>query len=160
MQKPTFDPGLTQQYGGPLHRVINPDGTFNVIRKGTDWRDVNPYLHLISIPWGRFLGTVLVGYIIVNTLFAIIYYLLGPGALHGPDASGRGIERFLQCLFFSSQTLTTVGFGAIAPSSRLANLIAALEALTGLLGFAVATGLLFGRVSSRRPRESVSARMR
>jgi inward rectifier potassium channel len=57
------------------------------------------------------------------------------------------VDRFLQCIFFSSQTLTTVGFGAVAPASPGANIIAAFEALVGLLGFAVATGLLFGRVS-------------
>jgi inward rectifier potassium channel len=158
MQKPTFDPGLTQQYAGPLRRVINPDGSFNVLRRGTSWRDVNPYLHLISISWTHFLGTVLAGYILVNTVFASIYYLLGRTALNGPDSSGSGVDRFLECFFFSAQTLTTVGFGAIAPATKSANLVAALEALTGLLGFAVATGLLFGRVSRPSARIGFSER--
>jgi inward rectifier potassium channel len=147
MQKPTFDPGLTTQYEGPLTRVINPDGSFNVLRKGTSWRDVDPYLHLVSISWVRFFTTILVIYTLVNSLFALVYYEMGPGALSGPAGYAQGLDRFLQCLFFSSQTLTTVGFGALAPASKLANILAALEALTGLLGFAVATGLLFGRVS-------------
>ena len=30
MQKPAFDPGLTQKYTGNFRRVINKDGTFNV----------------------------------------------------------------------------------------------------------------------------------
>jgi inward rectifier potassium channel len=147
MQKPTFDPGLTQQYAGPLRRIINPDGSFNVLRRGTDWRDINPYLHLVSIPWPWFFGTVLLGYVFVNTLFAIVYFLLGPGALQGRLGGDGASARFLECIFFSSQTLTTVGFGALAPHSPAANIIAAFEALCGLLGFAVATGLLFGRVS-------------
>jgi inward rectifier potassium channel len=142
MQKPSFDPGLTQKYDGPLRRVINPDGSFNVLRRGTNWRDVNPYLHLVSISLAKFFGWILLLYVLVNSLFAVVYYLLGPGALTN-ETSGR----FFKCFFFSSQTLTTVGFGAIAPVSPAANLIAALEALCGLLGFAVATGLLFGRVS-------------
>jgi inward rectifier potassium channel len=145
MQTPSFDPGLTQKYDGPLRRVINPDGSFNVIRRGTNWRDVNPYLHLVSISWTQFFGWVLLGYVLVNSLFAAVYFLLGPGALtRGLDHAGG---RFLQCFFFSSQTLTTVGFGAIAPATPAANIVAAFEALAGLLGFAVATGLLFGRVS-------------
>ena len=147
MQKPTFDPGLTQQYAGPLTRVINPDGSVNVLRKGTSWRDVNPYLHLVGISWVRFFGTILLFYTLANTVFALIYYEMGPGALSGPAGHAEGMDRFLQCVFFSSQTLTTVGFGALAPASKPANILAALEALTGLLGFAVATGLLFGRVS-------------
>jgi inward rectifier potassium channel len=147
MQTPSFDPGLTQKYDGPLRRVINPDGSFNVLRRGTNWRDVNPYLHLVSIPWTQFFAWVLLGYIVVNSLFATVYFLLGPGALtRGLDPS-HSTSRFLQCFFFSSQTLTTVGFGAIAPATPAANIVAAFEALAGLLGFAVATGLLFGRVS-------------
>jgi len=147
MQTPSFDPGLTQKYDGPLRRVINPDGSFNVIRRGTNWRDVNPYLHLVSISWARFFGWVLLGYILVNSLFATVYFLLGPGALSRGLQLDHSAGRFLQCFFFSSQTLTTVGFGAIAPATPAANIVAAFEALAGLLGFAVATGLLFGRVS-------------
>jgi inward rectifier potassium channel len=147
MQTPSFDPGLTQKYDGPLRRVINPDGSFNVLRRGTNWRDVNPYLHLVSIPWTRFFLWILLSYVLVNSLFAGVYMLLGPGALTGRPGTDQASSRFLQCFFFSSQTLTTVGFGAISPVSPAANIVAAFEALCGLLGFAVATGLLFGRVS-------------
>jgi inward rectifier potassium channel len=158
MQKPTFDPGLTTKYDGPLLRIINPDGTFNVERRGTNWRDVHIYLQLVSIPLTQFFGVVLLAYALVNTLFASIYFMLGPGALVGNDAAFRATDRFLRCVFFSSQTLTTVGFGAIAPISPAANLVAALEALIGLLGFAVATGLLFGRVSKPSARIGFSER--
>jgi inward rectifier potassium channel len=102
---------------------------------------------LVSVPWSQFFGLVLLAYVLVNSLFAGVYFLLGPGALAGNVNLHNAPGRFLQCVFFSSQTLTTVGFGAIAPASPAANLVAAFEALCGLLGFAVATGLLFGRVS-------------
>ncbi len=146
MQTPSFDPGLTQRYDGPLRRAINPDGSFNISRQGTTWRDQNPYLSLVSTSWPRFLPGSFSPMSLINCIFALIYFLLGPGTLAG-GASVAASDRFLQCFFFSSQTLTTVGFGAIAPATHGANLVAALEALTGLLGFAVATGLLFGRVS-------------
>jgi inward rectifier potassium channel len=120
---------------------------FNVLRRGTNWRDVNPYLHLVGVPWTQFFAWVLLGYVLVNSLFAAVYFLLGPGALTRGLEPSHAIGRFLQCIFFSSQTLTTVGFGAIAPATPAANIVAAFEALAGLLGFAVATGLLFGRVS-------------
>jgi inward rectifier potassium channel len=154
MKTPNFDPGLTQQYTGPLRRAINKDGSFNVLRRGTSWRDVHPYLHLVSMPWPAFFGLLLLGYVIVNLAFAVVYYLLGPDALHSPMPGGRFINGF----YFSSQTLTTVGFGSIAPKSHAANLVAAFEALTGLLGFAVATGLLFGRVSRPSARIGFSER--
>ena len=56
MEKPSFDPGLTQQFTVPLRRVINQDGTFNVHRRGTTWRDFHPYLHLINLGWTGFSG--------------------------------------------------------------------------------------------------------
>src|SRR5271166_4611355 len=143
MQTAKFDPGLTQQYSGAMRRAINKDGTFNVLRHGTGWRDVHPYLHLVSIPWPAFFSVLLLGYISVNIIFAIAYWMLGPDALQG----GLTASRFFNCVYFSSQTLTTVGFGSIAPRSHTANVLAAFEALIGLLGFAVATGLLVGRVS-------------
>ena len=50
MRKPTFDPGLTQKFEGPLRRVVNKDGSFNVHRRGASWRDFHPYLHLVLEP--------------------------------------------------------------------------------------------------------------
>ena len=58
---------------------------------------------------------------------------------------GGSYENFLQCFFFSFQTFTTVGYGHIAPRGDLLSLIAALEAMTGLMIFAIITGLLYGR---------------
>lgn len=157
MQKPTFDPGLTQQYAGNLRRIINHDGSFNVQRRGTDWRDTNPYLEMVSTTWPRFFGVVILFYALTNTIFASIYFALGPDAISISDPA-MGYGRFAQCFFFSSQTLTTVGFGVLAPRTEAANLVAALEALCGLLGFAVATGLLFGRVSRPSARIGFSAK--
>jgi inward rectifier potassium channel len=145
MQKPTFDPGLTTKYDGPLRRIINPDGSFNVLRQGTNWHDVHPYLYLVSVSWSNFFGLVLLAYILINFVFATIYYSLGPDALLA--GAPTGYDRFFECIFFSAQTLTTVGFGAVSPRTAGANTVAALEAMVGLMSFAVATGLLFGRVS-------------
>ncbi len=146
MAKPTFDPGLTQQYTGLLRRAINKDGSFNVSRHGAGWRDIHPYLHLISLPWPSFLALVFAAYLAVNTIFALLYYSLGPGHLVGGDAP-RNFDRFLNAFFFSAHTLTTVGYGNIAPGAISSNILAVIEALIGLLGFALATGILFGRFS-------------
>jgi inward rectifier potassium channel len=146
MQNPAFDPGLTQKYTGNLRRVINKDGTFNVRRRGATWRDFHPYLHLINLGWVPFFGVLFLGYLVVNTLFALAYFALGPGHLMGADASTQA-GRFFNDFFFSAHTLSTVGYGSISPKSFESNIVAALESLVGVLGFAVATGLLFGRIS-------------
>ena len=43
--------------------------------------------------------------------------------------------------------MTTVGYGSVSPIGFGANLIAAMGALTGLMSFALGTGLLFARFS-------------
>jgi inward rectifier potassium channel len=158
MSKPTFDPGFTNQVSGVLRRAINRDGTFNVQRRQTRWRDFHPYLYLITIPWLPFFGLIFATYFIVNVGFAILYLMLGPSALLGSQAQ-TGWERFLDSFFFSAHTLTTVGYGSLAPRGTGPNLLAALEALMGLMGFAVATGLLFGRVSKPSARIGFSEKM-
>ena len=158
MEKPTFDPGLTQKYIGALRRTINKDGTFNVHRRGTTWRDLNAYLYLINVPWPVFLGIVFAAYLAVNTLFALIYFSLGPNQLQGAAAPTE-LAHFLNSFFFSAQTLTTVGYGVISPKGAAASTVAALEAMVGLMGFALATGLLFGRVSRPSARIGYSEKM-
>ena len=158
MQKPTFDPGLTQQYTGNLRRAINKDGTFNVRRRGATWRDFHPYLRLIDMGWVPFFGVLFMGYLVVNTLFALAYFWLGPGHLLGADASTAG-GRFFNDFFFSAHTLSTVGYGSISPKSLGSNIVAAMESLVGVLGFAMATGLLFGRVSRPSAKIGFSEKM-
>jgi inward rectifier potassium channel len=60
------------------------------------------------------------------------------------------VNEFIDVFFFSSQTFTTVGYGRIAPVGFMASLVATFEAFLGLLTFAIATGLFYGRFS--RPR--------
>ena len=146
MKKPAYDPGLTQKFAGPVRRIINQDGTFNIRRSGTTLRDFHPYLQLINMSWPAFLATLFLGFIVINSLFAAAYFLMPTDELHGVEASS-GMQKFLADFFFSSHTLTTVGYGNIAPAGLEANMLASFESLLGVLGFAVATGLLFGRVS-------------
>jgi len=146
MEKPSYDPGLTQQYGDKLRRVIRKDGQFNVRRRGTTWRDIHPYLFLINQPWPVFLAVVFAGFVAANLVFALGYCALGVESLHGAEAP-TAWGRFINAFFFSSQTITTVGYGTIVPESAGANLLASFEAMVGLMGFAVATGFLVGRIT-------------
>ena len=158
MEQPTFDPGLTQKFTGTLRRAINKDGSFNVHRSGTTWRDVHPYLYLINVRWPGFFAITFLAYVVVNTFFALVYYSLGPNQLQGAEAP-TAFDHFLNSFFFSAQTLTTVGYGRISPNGTAGNIVAALEAMVGLMGFALATGLLFGRVSRPSARIGYSRTM-
>jgi inward rectifier potassium channel len=128
-------------------RFLNKDGTVNIRRLDGDffWR-IDPYHSLITMSWKRFILMVLIGYMMANVIFASLYYWAGPhnfGNLTHKDS----LHEFLELFFFSAQTLTTVGYGYIYPKGTLVSTIAAIESMTGLLTFALATGILYGRFS-------------
>jgi len=146
MQKPAYDPGLTREFGAPLRRAVNKDGSFNVHRRGADWSAFHPWLYVVRMSWTGFSALVLGFYTILNTGFALAYFSMGPEQVSGSSAPTE-FGRFLKDFFFSAQSLTTVGYGTLAPSGTTANFCAITEALTGLLTFAVITGLLVARAS-------------
>jgi inward rectifier potassium channel len=158
MDKPSFDPGFTEKYRGDLVRIIKPNGQFNVRRRGATWRDVHPYLFMLNSPWSVFMAVIFAGYVIANLVFAFVYLGIGVEHLQGAD-TGTALGRFLSAFFFSAQTLTTVGYGTISPNGFLTSLVAAFEALLGLMAFAIATGLLFGRFSRPAARLAFSRQM-
>jgi inward rectifier potassium channel len=126
-------------------RFLNQDGTVNIKRKVTDKHiGFDMYHWLLGIKWGQFFALVFFSYGAVNTLFAIIYFSIGVDKFGGIEA-GSGIENFLQLFFFSAQTLTTVGYGHIYPNSSLISTVSSIESMFGLMGFALVTGILYGR---------------
>ena len=140
---PSDDLGLGLKAG--LRRGVNKDGTFNLRRVGSPrFRPYELYHQLIAMPLPRFIGILLGGYLLANLCFGSLYTLLG--LEHFAKASGAPMG-FLDAFFFSAQTLTTVGYGHIYPTGTLSSILAAVESLVGLLAFAVATGLLYGRFS-------------
>jgi inward rectifier potassium channel len=142
------DAGFNTNVNQQSTRFINKDGTFNTKKVGLSQSQSFSLFHwLISLPWIQFIGLVLLGFLGINLLFAIAYMVLGLDGLNGIKGITIG-ERFTEAFFFSAQTLTTVGYGHINPVSVMHSSIAALEACIGLLLFAVATGLMYGRFAS------------
>lgn len=142
----SFDPGTGASFSHKTKRIINKDGSFNVTRVGARKGMNDIYLLLIQMNWIPFLTLLTMGFFGMNILFAFAYYMLGEGHL-GSLSSTNKLDIFLQCFFFSTQTFTTVGYGAISPVSNSASLLASFEAFFGFLSFSLATGLLFGRFS-------------
>ena len=128
-------------------RFLNQDGTVNIKRKVSDKHiGFDIYHWLLSITWVQFISLVFISYIAVNTMFAMIYFSIGAEKFGGIEM-GTGSEKFSQLFFFSAQTLTTVGYGHIFPNSVFASSVSAIESMLGLMGFALVTGLLYGRFS-------------
>jgi inward rectifier potassium channel len=128
-------------------RFYNRDGRPNVAKRGMNFLNRFSWYHtMLALPAGKFLLVIFSIYIFTNLIFAGIYYLIGIEHLNG-IMTGSGWKNFSEVFFFSTQTFTTVGYGRISPTGFLTSSIATLEAFLGLLSFAIATGLFYGRFS-------------
>ncbi|MDF5723098.1 MAG: ion channel [Rhizonema sp. PD37] len=124
-----------------IHIKIN-DGQFKIQGLGrwySYWRD--PYHLMLTIPWSGFLGIIALFYLMTNAMFGLAYFAGGDCIAHAKPRS------FLDCFFFSVQTLATIGYGDMYPKTVYANAVVTLEAITGIVGVAVLTGLSFARFS-------------
>jgi len=122
-------------------------GRANVVRKGVSILDRYSWYHtMLALPRLKFLVLIFSIYIFVNLIFAGIYYLIGINHLAGVH-QGTPLKNISEVFFFSTQTFTTVGYGRISPTGILTSAVATLEAFLGLLSFAIATGLFYGRFS-------------
>jgi len=141
------DLGFGSVLGAEGGRLLNRDGSFNVVREGlSPIGSLSVYHYLLTVTWTRFILWVCLGYVTANALFAFGYVLCGPGAIEGTDGLNAG-GRYLTAFFFSVETLATIGYGNVGPRGLAANLLVTVEALTGLLAFALASGLVFARFS-------------
>ncbi len=129
------------------YRALNKDGSFNVTKKNVPFFErLNSYHSLVTMPWLHFFTIIIVVYFLINLFFATVYLMLGLEHLTG--ISGETLpNQFMEAFFFSAQTITTLGYGRVAPLGLLTNVVAAAESMLGLLIFALGTGLMYGRFS-------------
>lgn len=98
------------------------------------------YHHLLISSWPFLLVQIAAAFVILNGAFAFGYLLDGGIANARPG-------NFSDVFFFSVETMATIGYGRMAPVTLLAHLLMSVEALTGLIGFAVVTGMIFAKFS-------------
>jgi inward rectifier potassium channel len=99
------------------------------------------YHSLLGLKWWQFFLAVGVGFVAANAVFALAYALV-PGSI----ANARP-GSFEDGFFFSVQTMATIGYGLMAPATRFGHLLVTIEAIIGVLGFALVTGMTFARFS-------------
>ena len=148
--KANNDTGFSLSADSQGGRFINKDGTFNVKKRGIPLSErLSIYHKFLMMPNGKFMLIIFLSFSAINLFFTAIYFLMGPEQITGMVSTNRW-EHIKEIFFFSTQTFTTVGYGRINPVGTFASLVSSMEALTGLLSFAIITGLLYGRFS--RPR--------
>jgi inward rectifier potassium channel len=124
-------------------RVSVRAGAVEFVKVNTEaweWRDV--YRWLLGLTWPRFAAFVAVVYVGLNLIFAALYSL-GHDSIAGISTS----HWFLDCFFFSVQTLATVGYGHMYPQTLYGHAVSTIEIMTGIFLLAVMTGLIFVRFS-------------
>ncbi len=116
-----------------------------------DWHDI--YHQLLTLSWPRFLGVLLGTYLVLNLVFALLYYVGAPCIGELP----RGA--FWGAFFFSVETLATVGYGHMYPATVYGHFITTSEIVVGTFGTAVMTGLIFVRFSRPTSRVTFSRKL-
>ncbi len=101
----------------------------------TPWRDA--YHYILRSSWPTLSLVLFAGYVAVNVFFACLY-------LAGGDCIGsEQPDSFLLAFSFSVQTISTIGYGAMSPTTPYAHIVVAVEVFCGLLGVGLATGIIF-----------------
>jgi inward rectifier potassium channel len=123
-------------------RLMTAPGADYVIKViGARSNPLRDFYHaLLRRPWWVTIASISATFLIANALFALAYLFAG-GIEHAEAQS------FPDAFFFSVQTMGTIGYGAMYPSSPTANLLVVAESLTGLTLTALATGLVFAKFS-------------
>ena len=128
----------------PQSRLVGRKGQFslNVVRLGVSRLHFADLYHwLLTLSWPRFFIFIWLSYVLTNSLFALAY-------LAGGDCIANArLGSFKDAFYFSVQTMATIGYGSMYPRTDYANTIVCIQALFGLWGVAMVTGLAFARFS-------------
>ena len=122
---------------------LSDEGIVVIGAKSHPVRDA--YHSLLRMRWAGVLLTIAVLFLVANAVFAVLYTMSGgvTGARDGP---------LRDAFFFSVQTIGTVGYGAMSPTSTAANLLVTAESIMGVILTALATGIVFARFSQTTSR--------
>ncbi|NDE91478.1 MAG: potassium transporter, partial [Alphaproteobacteria bacterium] len=122
-------------------------GRRKILTQGLENKFWTDLYHLsLTISWPYFVLGCIVLFLILNTIFAVIYW-----CGENPVANAHP-GNFIDYYFFSVQTLATVGYGHMYPQTVYGNIVATIELYTGIIVIATNTGLTFARFSRPRAR--------
>lgn len=118
----------------------------NYLQNGTIRVGVNKnfkddlYYFLLGTSWIKLFFIVLLIYLILNFIFGLCYLFI-------PNSINNSSPSIFDAFFFSVQTFSTIGYGALSPTGQLSNFIVSIEAVIGLIYSALTTGIFFAKIS-------------
>jgi inward rectifier potassium channel len=98
------------------------------------------YHQFLRVSWAAALGAIVVVYLGLNAIFALAYLEFG-------GVTNARARSFWDAFCFSVQTMGTIGYGSMYPSSVAANVVMITESVASLIMTALATGLIFAKFS-------------
>ena len=117
-------------------------GNSNIKRIGIGhWHWSDSYHWMLTLTWPRFFALIGAMYFVINLFFAAAFYLVPDSVANARPGS------LLDVVFFSIETLATVGYGYMHPNTTYGHVMASAEILIGMIAVAGFTGLLFARFS-------------
>ncbi|RYB06290.1 ion channel [Lichenibacterium ramalinae] len=123
--------------------MIGKRAVFTAGLQPSFWNDAYHIALTARLP--AFVGGLAAAFLLVNFGFALLYAVDPQGI-----ANSRGA--FENLLYFSMETITTVGYGEFYPQTRYAHLVVGTEVFAGLFFTATMLGLIFARMSRPRAR--------
>jgi inward rectifier potassium channel len=130
--------------------MATPPPDPGVIVVGAPRTTLRDFYHLfLRVPWSAALAIMVSAYLTLNALFASLYLATG-------GVGGARDGSFWDAFCFSVQTMGTIGYGSMYPTSVAANTVMVVESVTSLIVTAVATGLVFAKFSRSSARIAFS----
>ncbi len=112
------------------------------IFKMAHWMSEANYLLGAIRSSSRKIGVFLIVVVIINVIVGSTMYLI-----EGPE---RGFDSMFRGIYWSIVTMSTVGFGDIAPSTGVGQVLAAILMITGYSVIAIPTGIVSAEVAGAR----------
>jgi inward rectifier potassium channel len=121
-----------------------------IVVVGATQATLRDFYHLfLRASWPVALSAIVVSYLALNAIFAAAYLWTG-------GVANAGVGSFFDAFCFSIQTMGTIGYGAMFPTTGPANVLMIVESVTSLIVTAVATGLVFAKFSRSTARVAFS----
>ena len=99
-EKQRQDLGFGTKATSTSARMITSTGDFNVKKLGQSFEvKLNLYHRLITMYWLKFIGVIFAFYLLLNFIFASIYYFIGVEYLDGVNGLS-GLTAFQEAFFF------------------------------------------------------------
>jgi inward rectifier potassium channel len=131
----------------PPRRTTTDNGVTVIGAPQNTLRDF--YYLFLKVRWSGAVAVIVAVYLALNAVFATAYLVTGGVGNARPGS-------FFDAFCFSAETMGTIGYGAMYPSSVAANVVMILESVTSLLVTALATGLVFAKFSRSTARVAFS----